>query len=238
MKRISLWGYQHKWAARFLIVLCYIVLNTIGFILGDLLLYSGVEVSAFLVYLFTAVYLTGFVLYPLRKNKPAYKNFYRRQKTCDALLVTASFLLIISAANLRHTANTPFQPISVGAVVPVTQLPGKTIGIQKPNKKHSLIHTVKKKAARLFQKVRNFYNSRSTAEKAVLIFLAVVLALVALYGVLALSCSLSCAGSDAAALVVGILGATLIVFLFARALRGIKRMNGKEKAQPPKDSEG
>lgn len=228
MKQISLWGQRHKWAARTIIVLLYLVLNILALLLGDGLLAYGIEVNAGLVYLCTAVYLSIFVLYPFRKERKRIRNFYHWQKTCDWLMVTTSFLLIISAANLRHSTSSPFRFPAAGAVETVSIHPPKPAGVEKKEKGRSLVKTVKKKLSRTLQKIRAYYKSRSLAGQIFLIALAVLLAAGALYGVAALSCNLSCAGSDAAAAVVGLLGTAAVVFLFVRALRGIRRLPRKD----------
>jgi hypothetical protein len=56
--------------------------------------------------------------------------------------------------------------------------------------------------------------------------LSVVVAIGLIYLVAALACSLSCNGSDAAALIVGIGGAALVAFLLIIAIRAI---TGKKK---------
>jgi hypothetical protein len=228
MKQISLWGQRHKWAARTIIVLCYIVLNILALFMGDGLLSYGIEVNAFWVYLFTGAYLSAFVLYPFRRERKRYRNFYRWQKTCDAVLVTTSFLILISAANLRHSSNTPFQFSAARAVTPVPVHPPKSVMAEKKVKGQSFIKSIKNKLSHTLQKFCTYFKNRSLAGQILLVALAVLLAAGALYGVLGLACSLSCAGSDAAAAVVGILGTAAVVFLFARALRGIRRLPRKD----------
>ena len=232
MKQISLWGQRHKWTARTIIVLCYIVLNLLALLIGDGLLANGIEVNALWVYLFTGAYLSAFVLYPFRRERKRYRSFYRWQKTCDAVLVTTSFLILIGAANLRHSANTPFQFTAARAVTPAPVHPPKPVTAEKKVKKQSFIKSIKSKLTHSLQKFRAYFKSRSLAGQIFLTVLAVLLAGLALYGVLGLACSLSCAGSDAAAAVVALLGTAAVVFLFVRALRGIRRMPRKEPNEP------
>lgn len=227
MKSLSLWAYHHKGTARLLIVLCYLVLNLIGFLAGDLLLFMNLQVSAFIVYLIATVFLLALVLYPSRREKHRYGNFYVWQKTCDGVLITTTFLLIISAANLRQAVDSPFRISTVQALVPSFALPPQKVSIQKKEHKLSFIQKAKSKLAKAVQSVRSYWKSRTTAEKVLLIFLAAVLAAAALTGVLALSCNIACAGSDGAAILVAVLGSALVIFLLARAIRGINRTHGK-----------
>lgn len=229
MKRLSLWAYHHKGAARLLIVFCYIVLNAVGFFIGDLLLLLGVHVSSLLVYLVTAAAIAAFVLYPLRIEKHRHRHYYVRQKACDALLITTTLLLVISAANLRHTDNNPFSLSVAGAVVPVAVYSSHVAANEKPAKKVSLFKEVKTSLARTFQKVRHYYKRLNTTDKIVLTALLALVALAALYGVIAWSCSLSCSGSEATGWIVLVAGTGIIVFLVLWAGRTINRAYRRRK---------
>jgi pilus assembly protein TadC len=68
-----------------------------------------------------------------------------------------------------------------------------------------------------------------------LIILCALLALVLAYGVAALSCSLSCSGSEGAAVFVAILGLAGIALLTFFLIRGIVRKSRKEKEKELND---
>lgn len=238
MKRLSLWAYHHKWTARILIALCYILLNISGLLAGDLLLTMEVQVSALLVYLFATVLLTALALYPSRKEKHHYRNFYGRQKTCDGILITTTFLLITSAANLRHAANTPFQFTSAQAIVPVTAHQLKAPTTEKPGKKLSIYKQIKKTLANTFQKVRNYYKSLSNAERILLLVLLIFAAGLAFMGIMAWACNLSCAGSEGAALAVAIGGVGLLAFLVVVGVRAINRTRRSQRERSTQPSPG
>jgi hypothetical protein len=229
MKHLSLWAYHHKGAARLLIVFCYIVLNAAGFLIGDLLLLLGVQVSSLLVYLITTAAMAAFVLYPRRTEKHRHRHSYVRQKTCDALLITTTLLLVISAANLRHRDNNPFRLSVAGAVVPVAVHSSHVAAHDKPAKKVSLFKEVKTSLAHAFQKVRHYYKRLNTTDKIVLTALLALVALAALYGVVAWSCSLSCSGSEATGWIVLVAGTGIIVFLVLWAGRTINRTYRRRK---------
>jgi hypothetical protein len=229
MKRLSLWAYHHKWSARLLIVVCYLVLNTAGFLIGDLLGLMGVHVSSGLVYLFSAAALSGCIFYPSSREKQRCRNYYLRQKTCDALLITTTLLLIISAANLRQEAHTPFHLSTAGAVVPVSPHPSGVAGNVKPAKKSSFLKDVKTALTQAFHKVRSYYKRLNTTDKIVLTAVLALLAAAALYGVVAWACSLSCSGPEAVGWIVLVGGTGVIVFLVLWAGRTINRVYRRRK---------
>jgi hypothetical protein len=72
--------------------------------------------------------------------------------------------------------------------------------------------------------------------KTLLTILSVIVAIGLLYLVAALSCSLSCNGSDAAAVLVGVGGTALVIFLVIIVIRGIYGKHKKKKlhtTEPP-----
>ena len=74
-------------------------------------------------------------------------------------------------------------------------------------------------------------NSISEGAKVALIILTVLVALGLAILVAALSCSISCSGSEALAVIVGIVGYAAIIFLTVVIIRSIVRNAKKEKAK-------
>lgn len=223
MKRHSLWAFHHPRAARLLIVLCYLVLNVAGLLIGDLLLAMDVPVSMPFVYGLGAMAATAFLLYPQRKENHRYRNFYLRQKSCDGILITTTLLLVISAANLRHQAATPFHLPGVHAAVPAPAYSNAPAVAVKPAKKASFFKEVKTALVKSFQKARHYYKAISTRDKILLTALLALLAAAAMYGVIAWACSLSCSGSEAVGWIVLIAGTGAVLFLVFWAARAINR---------------
>ena len=77
-------------------------------------------------------------------------------------------------------------------------------------------------------------NDLSEGTKVLLIILSIVVAIGLLFLVAALACNLSCSGSDAVAVIVGIGGLALIIFLLIIAIRAItgKKKKGKHNTMP------
>jgi hypothetical protein len=229
MKRLSFWANQHKWSARLLIVIGYLVLNAAGFLIGDLLELLGVHVSSWFIYLLCAAALCGFMAYPYPGEKHRYRCYYGKQKACDGILLTTTFLLVISAANLRHAANTPFSPSAAGAVMPASLHPSGIATKEKPSKKGSFLKKAKTKATQAFQAVRHWYKRLDTRDKIILTTLLALAAALALYGVIAWACSLSCSGPEAAGWIVLVGGTGVVVFLVLLAGRTINRVYRRRK---------
>lgn len=238
MKRLSQWAYNHPRAARLLIVLCYVVLNATGLLLGDLLLLLGVHLGTVLLYGAAAVAALALILYPQRKDKHRYRRYYLRQKSCDGLLIATTFLLVLSAANLRQQANTPFHVTQAGAVVPAAvHYPG-SLTPGKPAEKGSFFKSIKNRLAHAFQKVRHYYKAISTRDKILLTALLALLAVAAMYGVIAWACSLSCSGSEAVGWIVLIAGTGAVIFLVMWAGRAINRAYRRRRERREHTSAG
>ncbi len=105
--------------------------------------------------------------------------------------------------------------------------------------RESLTHTEKKILKKEFYKQLKIYASaiitgdKETSGKAWKIALAIIAMVGLIYLLAALACSLSCSGSDAAAIIVGTLGLTGIIFGFVLLMKRIRR--GPKKINEDKD---
>ena len=240
MKNLSFWARDHKWSARFLIVFSFVLLNCIGLFLGDALVVAKFIVPSLWIYAIAFIFIVAFVTYPSKKEKSKYKNFYRRRKTADLLLLTTSFLLIISYGNhyLLQRNQSPFHFTYANASeISTNVLPANENSIvPSPKKKSSLIKQWRKKLKENIRTIKKEYKDATPGERAALIVLTLIVAVALLYLVLALSCNLSCSGSDGAALVVGLLGTALIVFFSVRVIKRITRGKPKKETNAPQST--
>ncbi|HSN07782.1 MAG TPA: hypothetical protein VLS85_02035, partial [Hanamia sp.] len=76
MKQLSFWAYNHKVAARIIIVFIYFFLNLLGLFLGDLLSSLNIVLNPAFYFIPILLTLGGVILYPSKKRKHFYKNFY------------------------------------------------------------------------------------------------------------------------------------------------------------------
>ena len=240
MKRISFWAYHHKWTARFLIVFSWLIINCIGLFLGDALAVTKFILPSLWVYAIAFIFIVAFVTYPSKKEKSKCKNFYSNRKNSDLLLLSTTFLLIISYGNHYELQRnqSPFHFTYANASeIKENGLPANESSIVLSTKKNpSLIKQWKKKLKDNIRTIRKEYKEASPGEKAALIVLTLIVALALLFLVLNLSCSLSCSGSDGAALVVGLLGTALIVFLSVRVIKRINRGKPKKTTSEPQST--
>jgi len=239
MRQISLWSKHHRWTARFLIVLLQFVLVAIGLLLGDLLALTGVILPGIVVYASYFIFLLCAACYPSKKNKAAYNNFYRFQKSIDLALVATSFVIITGLGN--GTNSTPRSPQSSFAVssaaasvdVPPRLGTGKHNPVKGRYTSKKGLKGFKQQLKERVKTIRQQYKDASRVEKNLLIILAVLISLLLLLLVASLSCSLSCAGSTGGAVLVGVFGTGLIVFLLVKAITRINRGKPSPKRSEP-----
>lgn len=222
MRKISVWAYRHKWAARCLLVIIHLLLIVLAWTAGSFLLAMNYTIPILFVYAMITAYCIGCCFYPLHNNRKQYRNFYRLQKTCDGILASASFLLVLSAANYQNTGGSPFYLSAIASVRPAV-----SFNVEKPIKptatKFSFLQKIKQKLGEKILKLRMHFKKASEGEKILLIILAVLATMLLLFGVLSLSCSISCSGSDALAVIVGILGTALAIFILVKMIRAINK---------------
>ena len=179
--------------------------------------------------LLVAATLAGFILYPQKKDKKQYKNFYVRQKSCDAVLATATFVAVMMASFQANTATISFKPVNAAMS---TIIPANNVGIVKPPVVKKIpVKNIRKKVKENIKSLRATYKSTSNGGKAALIILSVVIAALLLIAVITLACSLSCSGSVAGAILVGVGGSAVIIFLLIRVIRRINK--GKRIRKEP-----
>jgi hypothetical protein len=245
MRKISYWARRHKWHARILIILAFVLLNYVGLQLGFLLHDMKIAVRGFS--FFVILYFAGLVLYPFKfmRSWMSSSKYYVRQKLCDALLITSTFLMIVFIGN--HSDETLFMQEAQATVVVPSDLPKdstiksyKTIAAFAASMKDKNGKTLKWKERKklLKEQIRAVKKADdlSKGAKTALIILSVLVAALLEMLVLGLACNLSCSGSDAAAIFVGLGGTALVIFLTILVIRGItnKKKNksstaGKEK---------
>lgn len=251
MKKISLWAKSHPWPARIIIVVSFILLNGLGIVTGLLLRDLQVILPSATLLFFVSLYAGGVLFYPRKKNGghgQARSLFYRRQKTCDLLLVGSTFLMIVYLGNHpRQIFNYP-SPFS-SAMASTSSLPkdslnhayksGRDFMATVRDEKGKLLKwKERKKLLKTQIKAIRHDDDLSPGAKAALIILCVLVALGLSYLVASLACSLSCSGSEAGAVVVAIGGSALIIFLTIIAIRAIMGKKKKQIKNPETGSPG
>ena len=239
MRKISNLAKKHKWAARFLIVARYLLVNYLGIISGIFLNDLSVLIPSSVFVFFILLFFTGLIIYPdkVRKEKNiSRENIYRLQKSFDLILVLSTFVMVIYTGN--HFKN-PFTNF-ISARASSFSLPAdsnskkyKSIEAFKTSMKDADGNLLKWKERKklLKEQVKAIKKSSDTNDggKVVLIILSVLVAAGLLYLIAAASCSLSCSGADGAAILVGVGGTAAVVLLTILVIRSILRKSKKKK---------
>jgi hypothetical protein len=232
MKQISRWALQHRITARLLILLCYLLLNATAFIIGSLINPLPLWFS----WLITLPFLIALLSYPSRKRKSEYRNFYHARKASDLVLAACTFLLIVSSVSrygaVPHT--TPQNAAIASMQAPAAEKPGKKKFTIHFNKKGFFAKHWKKIKTHV-REIRAALLKPGGAGKAALIILTILGAIVLLYVVAALSCSIACSGAEGLAFTVALLGTGLVVFLTVVVIRRIQ--HGPKKLPEPEPIE-
>ena len=226
MKKLAFWAHSHKNTARLIIILSYIVLNLLALFLGDIIHSLNIEFTPTL-YLFAVVLtLTGWMLYPSKSRKNEYRNFFKRQKSADFILLSATFLFTAYFGNtLNNPENTHLNPAQAISVIH----PSRTSNISNSTTAKTSVSkkSLRQKIRSEIKNIRKAYKDSSKSQKTGYIIVAVFVALVLLYGVAILACNLGCSGYEALAYVVFFLGLGGIIFGLVKMIQRITR--GKPK---------
>jgi hypothetical protein len=233
MKKISFWAKHHQWSARFVIISCFILLTITGILVGKLLEDIGVLLPSIIFSICISLYFTGILFYPSKSKRRKFNPslLYKTQKKFDLLLAACTFLMLICISNDRFQSLQYFPSLQAATVnkpnVPAdsTTKTYKTINAFSASLKDengkSLKWKEKKKLLREQVRAIKKSDGMSKGAKVALIVLSVIVALGLLYAVAALACGVACNGSEAAAILVGIGGTFLVVFLLILVIRSI-----------------
>lgn len=243
MKKISFWAKAHKWQTRVIIIVAFLVLNTLGIVTGILLQQLEVSVSLTVLFILFTLYLAALITYPNKSEKGKTLSrtaFYIKQKSCDFILAASSFGMIVYLANHPDRLFQLYPEINA-AMKTSPSLPKDSLArgyksikdfstSMKDKNGNQLKWKERKKL--LKEQIREIKKSKglTKGDKTGLIILSVLVAIGLIVLVASLACSLSCSGSDALAVIVGIGGTALIIFLLVLIIRNIKKKR-KEEAE-------
>ena len=235
MKPLSRWAKGHPVHARLIIIIARVLLFLLAFYLGSKFAKSGADISPLWLYgTILAFFLSG-MFYPVYR-----KNDFSRRKTFDFLIAGLGFfILLFTAVNLNGPARSA---TSASAAVSVREPRYKNPESEKilnafmSGEKKELSKQEKRIIKQEFKyQVKNWVGAKISGDKAraneaLLIILACIAAAGLLYLVAALACTLSCNGSDVAAIIVGILGAAAVIWLLIKVIKSISRKSKPESA--------
>ncbi len=240
MKKLSLWAKHHIWQSRALIVFIYILLNIIGIYIGRLLNEINMIVPQFL--FIVCIILTGvlWITYPHRQNlkqRNIFSSLYMQRKVFDFSLGVVTLLMIIYIGNNRErlfiTTGTATASFIIRGAKDTTLYDNPLIKnfVSSIKNRHNSHLTQREKLRLIKDQIKTIKHSKDTSKtnKILLIILSVFIALNLLAGISALSCNLSCSGSEALAIIVGIAGTFFVIFFLVRTIRRINHPREKSK---------
>ena len=238
MKKISFWAKNHKRPARFIIVASLIVLNGLGILTGILLKEFNVTMAGAAMAVIISVFIAGFIFYPVKNTKRlTTAPYYIKQKSLDFILAASAFCMFTFFGNRPETLFQHYPMLNATAVSTNT-LPKDSIlrtyksisefsSMMKDENGNPLKWKEKKKLLKEQVKGIKKADNLSDTERTLYLILSIVVALGLLYLVAALSCNLSCSGSDGAAALVAVGGTAVVVILLVIAVRAIYGRNKK-----------
>lgn len=232
MKSISIWAHQHKTPARISIVFIYLLLNMIGLLAGDILYSLHVELPVFFYLTCVLIVFAGLIIYPSKKNRSKYTDFYKRQKLGDCLLISATFLLIVYSGNSINSNNQRnFNPVYGSSIFrnTVEHLENISQPVINKNRVTDFKKSTRKNFRSIIKEFRKKYKESTKTQKTIGIILAILFACALTVVLGGLACSISCSGSEALAFIVFFAGLGGIVFGLIKLIQAIER--GPRKKQ-------
>lgn len=228
MRKLSLWAKHHPVSARIIIVFSHCLLVCLGYFLGVQLLETNISLSPLWLYLFIAIFFIAGATYPSGERRN-----YAKRKTYDLIVACCSFLMVLCVSNQLNA------PMGISGTVQATTVinpsPYKYAEAKKLLEQFKNGEKTKftSKEKRVIRKEFNYQllqyakakvtGDKSNADTALLILLACIAAVGLFVLLAALACNISCNGSEAAALILFILGTAAIIWGLVKVIRSIQR---------------
>ena len=237
MKQLSLWAKKNPWKARLIIIVSHILILLLAWFTGSEISGLSDELPGNLKIIFVFVFVIAAFSYPVKKSKAVYS--YAKQKTCDFLLALSTFGMVTGIAASGEISFGSLSPLYANTPSAINNKKKDPTAEQilaslKYRDKSSLTRVEKRILKNEFKKQLKIWTlakisgNKEEGGKAGLLILAIVGAVGLFFLVASLSCSLSCNGSDAAAVVVLLLGTAAIVLGLLAVIRSINRKKRKE----------
>lgn len=234
MKKLAFWSARNPTHARLIIALCHIIMTSAGILFGIATYLEDIMIPKGLLALFCIVFAIAYILYPTRGRTSGLLTYsWRRRVKHDMVLALSyTFILIVGINSFAiQPIHIPPSPAQVKLMIISDR--GITTPKTKKEMRKDFILTIKSYKAEIKQQFKELkLEWKETKEKRkdllpVKILLGIVVlgfAILAGYGIAALSCELSCSGQEELAVLVLILGAVGIISLLIIAMRAIARM--------------
>ncbi len=242
MRAISLWAYYHKMATRFIIAFIHFSLILAAMMLAGYWQQTETVVSTLLLNVVACVAVllsvAAHVLHKKRKWSGWHPIGYAVVRFKYFMVVIATFTAVLTwfytNSHIRYDSSTTLQGSFVTQEAKKMQKPvWKDYGDEMKyyNDLQQYYKTLSRKELRAELKtmMKMHKQGRSDAGDTGLIILIILAALVATYFLLALACEVSCAGSDAGAIAISVVGLAGIIWGTIALIKLVKRKS-KQKA--------
>lgn len=229
MKRLSNWASQHVWQTWLILIILHTILIDGAWFVGTFLYLEGIVFEERIVDVFIVLSIAGLFVYPFIRRR----RIYWQRKAADLYLVAVGSLALMMVCN-QFTHETIHHP-------PVNEY-AHTIVLKSSKKKAKLTHKLQQKAKkiqqRMVKRVKRLQAKNPDIETVGFIILFVLLALLLSYGVIVLSCDLSCSGYEVAAVMVGTFGGIGIIAGLTIGIIWAVRRGRRLKAEAAAETSG
>jgi hypothetical protein len=221
MKSISFWAKKNFKTARVLITIIQIVLLIGGIYIGTTLEQIGIKLPVLFCIISSCILLIAAAVYP---SKARLKNRYAFQKIGDISIGATVFCCICFFSNdSKRIAS-----INTSTTIYGSFATSSSNGNESPVATTTSKKALKKQLTATIKQLRKYKSDNAGKVLGVILVLALSCALIVFLA--ALSCSLSCSGSDSAAIILLFGGLAAVILLAAMAIRKILGNNSaKEK---------
>lgn len=239
MKNLSTWANQNPKTSISILVLLHIFMGYLYFYTGTWLYLEGYKTPSILPLIATFLFCLAWIFYPLENAQQGiYKPTFFKRKFWQSITMVSVALFFIHGGNHISRAAMASEVVEFSAENMVLDTRANHVLQKKQNRKErrSLKKKLRKRLRANIKKFRQQKSELETGQKALIFFLAILVAIAMAYLVLALSCNLMCSGNETLGWIVLIGGGILIItglVILGKHLFGKKKIP-KSNAEPTK----
>lgn len=243
MKSISYWGRNNPRKTRLIIAISHILLIINALFLGFLSFYKGLVFPKWILIALPILFFGVYLSYPFKGIRTGlFKQSWFRQKTHDIVFIL--FYVLIITIGFNRFASSPVTVSNSSHGPPAQFIVHKSspdVNMDRGNGIWQTLKELKKEVKNELKELKkDFKNKRknkwSTAAEILLVVGSLLAALVLIWLVGALACSLSCSGMEGLAIIVLILGWGGTILLTVLAIRKILKKTRIEKQKALEDT--
>jgi len=234
MDGLKLWAAKNPWKTRFITGGVDILLGTVGYYAGKNLAANGIYTSEISTGVLTVLFLTAALFYPVRKTVASH---HTKKTISDLIMIMSAFLVMTNTGNQNiNIKPTMFGVMNINSIYrQKNTLTSVNSGRHAQSQSISFTYdpetifknTAYQSPSQKENQVKSPEEKKEKTNRIVMSILAVILCVALGFLLLMACCGIWCNGMEFLAILLGVVGGALIIWILYKLLNKINRPKAK-----------